>query len=57
MPIGPSVTTPTSMSRAIRKLADHGVAQVFVHSGQKDQRRVFNFYGTRVLPKLRTRLA
>jgi F420-dependent hydroxymycolic acid dehydrogenase len=39
---------------AIRKLAEHGVAQVFVHSGQKDQRRVIDFYATRVLPKLRT---
>ena len=43
--------------QAIRKLADQGVAQVFVHSEQKDQRRVIDFYGTRVLPKLRTSLA
>jgi len=38
---------------AIRKLLDGGVTQVYVHSGQKDQRRVIDFYGSKVLPRLR----
>lgn len=39
--------------RAIRKLLAAGVGQVFVHSGQRDQRRVLAFYGREVLPRLR----
>jgi hypothetical protein len=49
----PASDDPDVHVRAIRKLAARGVAQVFVHSGQKDQRRVIDFYGTQVLPKLR----
>jgi TAT-translocated FGD2 family F420-dependent dehydrogenase len=39
---------------AITKLRDAGVTQVFVHSGQRDQRRVLAFYGREVLPRLRS---
>lgn len=44
---------PTVHVRAIEKLFDAGVAQVFVHSGQRDQRRVLAFYGREVLPRVR----
>lgn len=38
---------------AIRRLLDGGTRQVFIHSGQQDQRRVIEFYGRQVLPQLR----
>ena len=38
---------------ALRKLHAAGVEQIFVHSGQKDQRRVLEFYRRDVLPRLR----
>jgi TAT-translocated FGD2 family F420-dependent dehydrogenase len=44
---------PAVHVKAIRKLIDAGVQQVFVHSGQRDQRRVLAFYGREVLPRLR----
>lgn len=37
----------------IQKLLDGGVQQLFVHSAQPDQRRMLEFYGRDVLPKLR----
>jgi F420-dependent hydroxymycolic acid dehydrogenase len=39
--------------KAIQKLLDGGVQQVFIHSGQKDQRRVIELYGSRVLPRIK----
>lgn len=39
--------------KALQKLLDSGVQQVFIHSGQKDQRRVIEFYGSRVLPRIK----
>lgn len=38
---------------AVRELFDSGVSIVNVHSGQPDQKRVIEFYGTHVLPKFR----
>ncbi len=37
---------------ALQKLIDGGVTHIFVHSRQPDQRRVIEFYGQDVLPKL-----
>jgi len=37
---------------ALQKLIDGGVTHIFVHSCQPDQRRVIEFYGQDVLPKL-----
>ncbi len=39
--------------KAIKKLFDSGVTIVNIHSGQADQRKVVEFYGTEVLPRLR----
>jgi G6PDH family F420-dependent oxidoreductase len=44
---------PDSHMQAIQALFDQGATDVFIHSGQTDQRRVIEFYGKRVLPKLR----
>lgn len=44
---------PEEHVQALRKLFDAGVSQVFVHGGQLDQRRVIDFYGREVLPRLR----
>jgi hypothetical protein len=35
---------------AIQELADAGVTHIYVHSGQKDQRAVIDFYSREVLP-------
>ncbi len=37
---------------ALQKLIEGGVTHIFVHSCQPDQRRVIEFYGSEVLPKL-----
>jgi TAT-translocated FGD2 family F420-dependent dehydrogenase len=39
--------------QAIRKLFDSGVTIVNIHSGQRDQQKVIEFYGREVLPKVR----
>ena len=39
---------PDDHVHAIQKLADAGVSQVFVHSGQNDQHRVIEFYANEV---------
>jgi hypothetical protein len=43
--------------RAIKALFDSGVTIVNIHSGQQDQRKVIEFYGTDVLPRLRNQRA
>jgi alkanesulfonate monooxygenase SsuD/methylene tetrahydromethanopterin reductase-like flavin-dependent oxidoreductase (luciferase family) len=48
---------PAAHIKALDELLDSGVSIVNVHSGQTDQRAVIEFYGTHVLPKLRTRSA
>jgi hypothetical protein len=37
---------------ALTRLFDSGVTSVLVHSGQADQMRVIEFYGTQVFPRL-----
>ena len=37
---------------ALRELFDGGATEVHIHSGQPDQRRVIDFYGAEVLPRL-----
>lgn len=44
---------PEEHAAAVRRLVDAGVTQVFIHGGQLDQRRVIDFYGREVLPRLR----
>ncbi len=44
-------TDPAVHIAKIRELQETGVSIVNVHSGQPDQRRVINFYGSHVLPK------
>jgi hypothetical protein len=39
--------------RGIQKHADAGATDVFIHSGQADQRRVIDFYAREVLPRVR----
>ena len=48
-------TDPEVHVKAINKLFDSGVTIVNIHSGQADQRKVIEFYGTEVLPRLRNR--
>jgi TAT-translocated FGD2 family F420-dependent dehydrogenase len=40
-------------TEAIQKLFDSGATIVNVHSGQEDQRRVIDFYGSQVLPHVK----
>lgn len=45
-------TDPGVHIAKIRELFDNGVSIVNIQSGQPDQRRVVEFYGRNVLPKL-----
>jgi len=51
-PVG---TDPAIHVAAIEQLFDSGATIVNVHSGQMDQKKVIDFYGRSVLPKLRNR--
>jgi len=46
---------PAAHVKAVTELFDSGVTIVNVHSGQSDQQKVIEFYGTEVLPVLRRR--
>jgi len=46
-------TDPDAHAKAIMELFDSGATEVHVHSGQQDQRRVIDFYGKGVLPRLK----
>jgi TAT-translocated FGD2 family F420-dependent dehydrogenase len=46
-------TDPAVHVKAMNKLFDSGVSIVNIHSGQPDQRKVLDFYGKEVLPRLR----
>jgi F420-dependent hydroxymycolic acid dehydrogenase len=46
---------PDAHVQAIKKLFDSGVSIVNVHSGQRDQQKVIDFYGKEVLPRIRSR--
>jgi len=48
-PVG---TDPSVHLKTVTELFDSGATMVNIHSGQQDQRRVIEFYGTQVLPKL-----
>ncbi len=48
-------TNPDAHVQAIRKLFDSGVTIVNVHSGQPDQQKVIDFYGSKVLPQIRNK--
>ena len=43
---------PDTHIQAIHQLFDQGATDVFIHSGQPDQRRVIDFYASQVLQKL-----
>jgi F420-dependent hydroxymycolic acid dehydrogenase len=45
-------TDPATHIAKVRELHESGATIVNIHSGQTDQRRVVEFYGTKVLPKL-----
>jgi hypothetical protein len=45
-------TDPEVHAKALRDLFESGATEVNVHSGQADQRRVIDFYGSQVLPRL-----
>jgi hypothetical protein len=49
----PVSTDPEVHAKAITKLFDSGVTIVNIHTGQQDQRRVIDFYGKEVLPRVR----
>ena len=48
-------TDPEHHVRGIQKLLDEGATDVFIHSGQADQRRVMDFYARHVVPHVRRR--
>ena len=47
-------TDPAVHIEAVRELFDSGVSIVNIHSGQPDQKRVIEFYGSHVLPRFQT---
>jgi F420-dependent hydroxymycolic acid dehydrogenase len=46
-------SNPDAHVRAINKLFDSGATIVNIHSGQRDQQKVIEFYGREVLPRVR----
>ena len=46
-------TDPAVHIEAVRELFDSGVSIVNIHSGQPDQKRVIEFYGSHVLPRFK----
>ncbi len=53
----PISTDPDVHVKAIADLFDSGATEVHIHSGQPDQKRVVEFYGKQVLPRLKKLLA
>jgi TAT-translocated FGD2 family F420-dependent dehydrogenase len=51
----PVSTDPSVHADAVNTLFDSGATIVNVHSGQPDQKKVIEFYASRVLPNLRSR--
>jgi coenzyme F420-dependent glucose-6-phosphate dehydrogenase len=49
----PVSTNPEVHVKAVTELFQSGVSIVNIHSGQADQKRVIDFYGENVLPKLK----
>ena len=52
----PISTDPDVHVEAIAKIFESGATEVHVHSGQPDQKRVIDFYGKEVLPRLRKKI-
>ncbi len=50
-------TDPEEHVKKLNELFSSGATEVHIHSGQQDQRRVIDFYGSEVLPKLRKKAA
>jgi F420-dependent hydroxymycolic acid dehydrogenase len=50
-PVG---TDPETHVKVLADLFKSGATEVHIHSGQRDQRRVIEFYGKEVLPRLRS---
>ena len=48
----PRGTDPAAHAEAIGRLFESGATIVNIHSGQRDQKKVIDFYGRSVLPKL-----
>ena len=53
-PVG---TDPNVHLKTITELFQSGATIVNIHSGQADQKKVIDFYGKEVLPKLRSSLS
>ena len=53
----PISTDPDAHVKAISELFESGATEVHIHSGQPDQKRVIEFYGKQVLPRLKKVLA
>jgi hypothetical protein len=51
----PVSTDPAVHARAITELFDSGASIVNIHSDQEDQKRVIEFYGKEVLPRMKRR--
>jgi hypothetical protein len=49
----PKGTDPAVHIKAVEELFAQGATIVNIHAGQNDQRRVIEFYGREVLPKVR----
>jgi hypothetical protein len=49
----PVSTDPAAHVKAISELFDSGATIVNIHSGQEDQKRVIEFYGKEVLPRIK----
>jgi F420-dependent hydroxymycolic acid dehydrogenase len=49
----PISTDPEVHVKVLSDLFDAGATGVHIHSGQNDQKRVIDFYGKEVLPRLR----
>ncbi len=52
----PVSTDPDVHTRAVVELFESGATIVNIHSGQSDQRRVIDFYGNQVIPRVRKQL-
>lgn len=53
-PVG---TDPAVHVKTLTELFQSGATGVHIHSGQRDQKRVIDFYGREVLPRLRQQIA
>ena len=49
----PISTDPDAHVKAISELFESGATEVHIHSGQPNQKRVIEFYGKQVLPRLK----